>query len=900
MARSSKKTFVELPQFVQKIISKTTEVKNLVAQIQTLKTQKAALEANNQSTTQVQTQLSQKQNTLAKKVVKVETKVNAVVKKQVEVKVAQALGSIRENESGYDIVNLSLMTSAEISFNTSIYHRYVLSFNSETFIFGYAGTNYFGSKFVLFKGENAIDFSELSFQFANTTDSRGYYRHSNSNGVETGRIRTNWSKYKRSNSWCLYDAENDIMYYSNYSGPYIPTKKWYRADTLYKTEIELKIRSISSSGSGSGSGSGSVGAGVSIGISLIDQFLLGPIFGPSSIGQNIPAWDGATRQLYRNANIDSLSIMRITDITYVIDKNLYGLGTVGAIVVENIINYNNYNLPINGWKNVDGSPSDFVLTVIPVEEWIPIIGTANGYYNNSYWINNVKTSLDLYGAGFWNNKYYIGGAETTLDQSGTGFWNDKRFANGNLFTGLASDNTYWINGTVSSLNNSGTGAWNGKYYIGGVQTTLNPSGTGVWNNKYYISAVETTLPQSGIGAWNNNYYVYGIQTTLNQSGTGFWNNKYYIGGVETTLDQNGTGAWNSKYYIGGVETTLGQNGTGAWNSKYYIGGVETTLDQSGNGIWNDSIYQNGSTVTSFGDFTISPSDSNGIRISSWSGTGTSVEIPSSIFGIPVRTIGFTTFINKSSLTSVSIPNSVTSIGDQAFQSCTGLTSITIPNSVTSIGNYAFFVCSGLTGTLTIPNSVTSIGNYAFFGCAGLTGTLTIPNSVTSIGEGTFSACLGLSSFNVAIDNAYYSDDAGVLFNKDKTTLIKYPPGAAVSSYTIPNSVETISRTAFQGSSNLTSIIIPASVRTIKNSAFAGLSNSNLTTITIPNGVTTIEEYAFQGSSRITTLIISNTVTSIGNGAFSSLFSLTNLTIPQIFSTEINRIGINPNINITYT
>ena len=266
MARSSKKTFVKLPQFVQKIISRTTGVKNLVTQIQTLNTQKAALEANNQSTTQVQTQLNQKQNTLTKNVVKVETKVNAVVKKEVEVKVGQALGLIRENESGYDIVLPALISSVEISFNTSIYHASVTSGNSETFVFGFAGSNFCPYKFILFKGENAITFSESSFQFANTTDSRGYYRFSNS--TSTGRIRTNWSKYKRSSSWCLYDAENDIMYYSNYSGSYIPTKKWYRVDTLYKTEIELKIRSISSSGSGSGSGSSGTGGGV--GINVLD------------------------------------------------------------------------------------------------------------------------------------------------------------------------------------------------------------------------------------------------------------------------------------------------------------------------------------------------------------------------------------------------------------------------------------------------------------------------------------------------------------------------------------------------------------------------------------------------------------------------------------------------------
>ena len=94
-------------------------------------------------------------------------------------------------------------------------------------------------------------------------------------------------------------------------------------------------------------------------------------------------------------------------------------------------------------------------------------------------------------------------------------------------------------------------------------------------------------------------------------------------------------------------------------------------------------------------------------------------------------------------TSVTIPNSVTSIGPDAFGWCRGLTSVTIPNSVTSIGPDAFGWCRGLT-SVTIPNSVTSIGSGAFGGCRGLT-YVTIPNSVTSIGEGAFYICDDLKS-----------------------------------------------------------------------------------------------------------------------------------------------------------
>ena len=196
------------------------------------------------------------------------------------------------------------------------------------------------------------------------------------------------------------------------------------------------------------------------------------------------------------------------------------------------------------------------------------------------------------------------------------------------------------------------------------------------------------------------------------------------------------------------------------------------------------------------------------------------------------------FKNCPGITSLNIPNSVTSIGDYAFYECSSITSLNIPNPVTSIGDYAFSNCYRLTN-LTIPNSVTSIGKGAFSNCSDLTN-LTIPNSVTSIGDYTFSRCTNLTNL------------------------------------TIPNSVTTIGDYAFEGCPSLTNLTIPNAVITIGDYAFEGCPG--LTNLTIPNAVTTIGDYAFSRCTNLTNLTIGNSVTSVGEGVFMSCFALETLTI----------------------
>ena len=204
---------------------------------------------------------------------------------------------------------------------------------------------------------------------------------------------------------------------------------------------------------------------------------------------------------------------------------------------------------------------------------------------------------------------------------------------------------------------------------------------------------------------------------------------------------------------------------------------------------------------------------------------TSITIPGS-----VTSIGGSAFSGCSSLTSVTIPGSVTSIGDNAFGGCISLTSVAIQASVTSIGKSTFNGCRNLT-SVAIPSSVTSIGSYAFQSCSSLT-SITIPNSVTSIGENAFSSCTSLTS--ITIPNSVISIGEGAFSNCYSLPVfgnIRYADTYAIytvdkrqSTYTIKDGTKWIGACALCDCSNLTSITIPGSVTSIGRRAFENCSS----------------------------------------------------------------------------
>lgn len=255
---------------------------------------------------------------------------------------------------------------------------------------------------------------------------------------------------------------------------------------------------------------------------------------------------------------------------------------------------------------------------------------------------------------------------------------------------------------------------------------------------------------------------------------------------------------------------------------------------------------------------------NGV-LKKYHGSAENVVIPQ---GITV--IGNDAFYNCKSLKHVVIPAGVTSIGEPvsftdivnfvrgAFEFCDNLTSVTLPDSVTSICYSAFSGCKNLTD-ITLPAGLTIIDDLAFWGCNDLK-SITIPPKVMRIGRSAFARCARLSSITVDKDNFVYQSEGNCVIETLTKTLI-----FGCNNSVIPDKVTSIGISAFCACEGLTAITIPNGVKTIGTEAFAHCKS--LTSVTIPDSVTKIDYIAFQGCTELTGISIPNSVTSVGDAAF---------------------------------
>lgn len=261
----------------------------------------------------------------------------------------------------------------------------------------------------------------------------------------------------------------------------------------------------------------------------------------------------------------------------------------------------------------------------------------------------------------------------------------------------------------------------------------------------------------------------------------------------------------------------------------------------------------------------------------------------------ITSIGKYAFSSCESLKEIKLPKNIKTVSYKMLSGCKNLTEIVIPYGVKKIDDQAFYGCKKLKN-IVIPNSVNTIGKNIFQGSENLK-TVNIPASVTTISPLAFGYFNNIENINVDSNNLNFSSDNGVLFNKDKTEIIRFASGRKENSYVIPNKVKTIGAYAFMNCENLNNITIPESVTRINKGAF---ESTGLTALTIPESVKVLDEEAFMflqvselklpsgiksiskglfEGSRIESIEIPNGVATIGKNAFRWCSELKKVTIP---------------------
>ena len=214
-------------------------------------------------------------------------------------------------------------------------------------------------------------------------------------------------------------------------------------------------------------------------------------------------------------------------------------------------------------------------------------------------------------------------------------------------------------------------------------------------------------------------------------------------------------------------------------------------------------------------------DANGTLTAVVLNDATDIEIPSMVNGVAVRAIGSRAF-EKTAITSVSIPNTITNIANHAFLDCASLAGVSIPGSVKSIGDTAFCRCHKLRSVV-LEEGLEKIGNTAFYNCLGLT-YVKLPSTVLDIGYAPFGHNPNLKTIDVAQGNTKFCTMDYALVDKSVMGLLQYPMGRSQHSYEVPEGIVAIAYCAFDWATNLTSVTLPTSLVSMGNIAFGYCSS----------------------------------------------------------------------------
>jgi hypothetical protein len=442
-----------------------------------------------------------------------------------------------------------------------------------------------------------------------------------------------------------------------------------------------------------------------------------------------------------------------------------------------------------------------------------------------------------------------------------------------------------INYVVTSIGNSAFG------YCSRLTTVTIPNTvTSIGANSFWFcgSLTSINIPNTVTSIGNSAFY------DCNNLQYSEFDNAFYLGNDEnpyfalikaksndiSTCEINANCKWICDYAFQGLSSlTIPNSVTGMGENAFYNVKNVIYSGEAAGSPWG-ALTINGIVE---GDFIYS--DTQKTILTAYIGESSEVTIPKS-----VTKIGDKVFLNCDNLTTVSIPNSVLNIGNEAFSNCSALTDIVIPNSVTSIGEDAFYACSSLI-SVSLSNSVTNIRYRTFYNCTSLT-SVEIPNSVTSIGEEAFCGCSNVLTLTIPhsvtdIGNDAFKDCNNIKTLNYSTDIIDnlFANKSSIETINIGDSATSIVQYAFYGCTGLKTLCLPNSINSIGLYAF-GLCNNletltfntnavgkyfrertSIKTINIGDSVTEIVENAFIGCKGLITINVGKSISSIGRDAF---------------------------------